>query len=160
MGTISGCRSYYTLEDFGTRHYGAVSEKLGLEVTRLPSDTTFRRILQKLDFHTLAQQFEQWVNSAFNIEPGEWVAVDGKSIKGTVTAPGTAYQNFISLVSLYSSQQGIVFASQQFESNQTNELKVVQTMLETLHLEGFVFSMDALHCRATFTEEDSPAKLA
>jgi hypothetical protein len=45
MGTISGCRSYYALEDFGVRHYGAVSEQLGLTVTRLPSDTTFRRIL-------------------------------------------------------------------------------------------------------------------
>ena len=28
MGTISGCRSYYALEDFGVRHYQAVSEKL------------------------------------------------------------------------------------------------------------------------------------
>ena len=65
MGTISGCRSYYALEDFGTRHYQAVSEKLGLTVTRLPSDTTFRRILQKLDFQVLAQQFEQWVDSTF-----------------------------------------------------------------------------------------------
>ena len=44
MGTVSGCRSYYALEDFGVRHYGAVSKKLGLTVTRLPSDTTFRRI--------------------------------------------------------------------------------------------------------------------
>ena len=59
MGTIIGCRSYYALEELGTRHYGAVSEKLGLTVTRLPSDTTFRRILQKLDFQILAQQFEQ-----------------------------------------------------------------------------------------------------
>ena len=90
MGTISGCRSYYALEDFGARHYKAVSEQLGLEVTRLPSDTTFRRILQQLNFQTLAQQFEQWVNSAFKIEPGEWVAIDGKSITGTVTEPGTA----------------------------------------------------------------------
>ena len=85
MGTISGCRSYYALEDFGARHYGAVSEKLGLKVTRLPSDTTFRRILQKLDFQVLAQQFEQWVDSTFTLEPGQWVAIDGKSIKGTVT---------------------------------------------------------------------------
>ena len=100
MGTISGCRSYYALEDFGTRHYGAVSEKLGLTVTRLPSDTTFRRILQKLDFETLAQQFEQWASRTIDIQPGEWVAMDGKSIKGTVTEPGTAYQNLISMVSL------------------------------------------------------------
>ena len=29
MGTISGCRSYYALEDFGARHYEAVSKQLG-----------------------------------------------------------------------------------------------------------------------------------
>ncbi|PSB26517.1 hypothetical protein C7B70_23710 [Chlorogloea sp. CCALA 695] len=98
----------------------------------------------------MAQQFEQWVNSTFTLEPGEWVAVDGKSIKGTVTAPGTAYQNFISLVSLYSRQQGIVLKSQQFESKQDSELKVVQTMLEALDLEGVVFTLDALHCQKNY----------
>ncbi len=150
IGTISGCRSYYALEDFGVRHYQAVSEKLGLTVTRLPSDTTFRRILQKLDFQTLAQQFEQWVSSICTLEPGEWVAVDGKSIKSTVTEPGTAYQNFISLVSFYISQQGMVLASQPFELKHNSELKVVQTMLEALNLEGVVFTLDALHCQKNY----------
>ena len=60
MGTISGCRSYYALEDFGTRHYQAVSEKLGLEVTRLPSDTTFRRILHYRSI------FKLWLFSSSN----------------------------------------------------------------------------------------------
>lgn len=150
MGTISGCRGYQALEDFGVRHYEAVSEKLGLTVNRLPSDTTFRRILQKLDFQELAQQFEQWASQTIDIQAGEWVAMDGKSIKGTVEEPQTAYQNFVSLVSVYSCNQGLVLATQQFESNQTNELKVVQTMLETLHLEGIVFTMDALHCQKNY----------
>jgi len=150
MGTISGCRSYYALEDFGPRHYRAVSEQLGLEVTRLPSDTTFRRILQKLDFETLAQQFEQWASRTIDIQAGEWVAIDGKSIKGTGTLPGTAYQNFINMVSLYSSQQGVVLASQQFESKHNSELKVVQTMIEALELEEVVFTMDALHCQKNY----------
>ena len=150
MGTISGCKGYQALEDFGVRHYQAVSEKLGLTVTRLPSDTTFRRILQKLDFKVLAQQFEQWANSTFDTEPGEWIAIDGKSIKGTVTEPGTAYQNFIGLVSVYSSRQGVVLASQQFESKKSGELKVVQTMLEALHLKEVVFTMDALHCQKNY----------
>jgi len=150
MGTISGCRSYYALEDFGTRHYQAVSEKLELTATRLPSDTTFRRILQKLDFETLAQQFEQWASRTINIQPGEWVAMDGKSIKGTVTEPGTAYQNFVNLVSVYSSQLGVVLAAQQFESKQSSELKVVQTILEGLQLEGVVFTLDALHCKKNY----------
>jgi hypothetical protein len=150
MGTISGCRSYYALEDFGVRHYQAVSEKLGLKVTRLPSDTTFRRILEKLDFQTLAQQFEQWADSTFDTEPGEWVAIDGKSIRGTVIEHRTAYQNFVNMVSVYSSQQGIVLAAQQFESKHNSELKVVQTMLEALQLEGVVFTMDALHCQKNY----------
>lgn len=150
MGTISGCRSYYALEDFGARHYRAVSEKLGLTVTRLPSDTTFRRILQKLDFQVLAIQFGQWADSTFDTELGEWVAIDGKSIRGTVTEPGTAYQNFINLVSVYSSQLGVVLAAQQFESKRNSELKVVQTMLEALQLKGVVFTMDALHCQKNY----------
>ncbi len=102
MGTINGCRSYYALEDFGTRHYEAVSEQLGLTVTRLPSDTTFRRFYRKCDFQTLAQQFEAWVSRTIDIQPQEWLAVDGKSIKGTITELGTAYQNFVNLVSVYS----------------------------------------------------------
>jgi len=150
MGTISGCRSYYALEDFGARHYGAVSEQLGLTVTRLPSDTTFRRILQKLDFQVLAEQFEQWANQTLNIQPQEWVAIDGKSIKGTVIEPGTAYQNFVALVSAYSSLHGVVIATQQFESNKSSELKVVQTMLTALNLEGVVFTLDALHCQKNY----------
>src|SRR4028118_1409117 len=78
MGTISGCRSYYALEDFGARHYEAVSEQLGLTTTRLPSDTTFRRILQKLDFQALGKQFGQWASHNIDIQPQEWIAIDGK----------------------------------------------------------------------------------
>jgi hypothetical protein len=150
MGTISGCRSYYALEDFGARHYQALSEKLGLTVTRLPSDTTFRRILQRLDFHLLAQKFEQWASLAIDIQPQEWVAIDGKSIKGTVTEPGTAYQNFVNLVSVYSSQQGVVLTTQQFESKTTSELTVVQTLLEALHLERVVSTLEALHSQKNY----------
>ncbi len=103
-----------------------------------------------LDFQVLIQQFEQWANSTFNTELEEWVAIDGKSIKGTVTEAGTAYQNFVSLVSFYSSLHGVVLATQQFETNYNSELKVVQAMLEALQLEGVVFTMDALHCQKKY----------
>lgn len=90
MGTLSGCRGYQALEDFGVRHYQVLSERLGLTVSRLPSDTTFRRILHRLDFHLLAQQFQQWASSTCAPQVGEWMAIDGKSIKGTVREPQTA----------------------------------------------------------------------
>ena len=147
MGTLSGCRSYYALEDFGVRHYQGLSEKLGLTVNRLPSDTTFRRILQRLDFQLLAQLFQEWASRAIDTKPDEWVPIDSKSIKGTVREPGTAYQNFISLVSVYSSQQGVVLATQQFETKTTSELTVVQTLLKALDLDGVVLTLYALHCK-------------
>ncbi len=98
----------------------------------------------------LTDQFEQWVSQTISIQPQGWVALDGKSIKGTVTEAGTAYQNFVALVSVYCSQQGVVLATQQFESKHHSELKVVQTMLEALNLEGVVFTLDALHCQKNY----------
>ena len=142
---MSGCRSYYALFRLWSAKCEALCEKLGLTLNRLPSDTTFRRVLQKLDFALLAQEFEQWAKDNVEMELGEWVAIDGKGIKATVTQPQTAYQNFVSLVSFYSSQRGIVLATQQFETKTTSELTVVQTMLEALHLEDVVFTLDALH---------------
>lgn len=147
MGTMSGCRSYQALEDFGMRHYEALSEKLGINIKRLPSDTTFRRILQRLDFVQLKQQFEQWAKDNIEMEPGEWVAIDGKSIKSTVDKHDSDYQNFVSMVSVYSQQQGVVLATQAFERKSTSELKVVQTLLEALELQNVVMTLDALHCQ-------------
>ena len=93
MGTISGCQSYYALEEFGARHCAALCEKLGLTLNRLPSDTTFRRVLQKLDFALLAQQFEEWAKDNIEMEPGEEIAIDGKSIKSKVEKEKADYQN-------------------------------------------------------------------
>jgi hypothetical protein len=59
-------------------------------------------------------------------------------------------QNFVSVVSAYSHQPGVVLAAQQFESKKSSELKVVQTMLEALQLEGVVFTLDALHCQKNY----------
>jgi len=145
IGTLSGCRSYYAIEDFGVRHYQALSEKLGLTVTRLPSDTTFRRILHRLDFQLLEQLFQQWASRSIEPKLDEWVSIDGKSIKGTVSEAGTAYQNLVSLVSVYSAQPGVVLAMQQFETKTTSELTVVQNLLEALNLEGVVFTLYALN---------------
>ncbi len=151
MGTMSGCRSYYALEDFGVRHYEVLSEKLGLTLKRLPSDTTFRRILQRLDFALLAQQFEQWTKDNIDIELGEWIAIDGKSIKSTVASEDSDYQNFVTLVSVYSQRQGVVLAAEAFEHKTSSELKVVQTLLEALHLQDVVVTLDALHCQKNYT---------
>lgn len=147
LGTVSGCYGYCALEDFCVRHYAALCEHLGVKVKRWPSDTTFRRIFQQLDFEKLTEQFNQWAGKEFEPEAGEWLAIDGKSIKGTVQGYSQSYQNFVSVVSVYSHQRGVVVALKQFENKQQSELKVVQSLLVALGLKDVVFTLDALHAQ-------------
>ncbi len=69
--------------EFGARHCEALCEKLGLNLNRFRWDTTFRRVLQELDFGLLAQQLEQWAKEQVELELGKGIAIDGKSITST-----------------------------------------------------------------------------
>lgn len=147
LGTLSGCKGYKALEDFCLRHYGAVCECLGIAIKRLPSDSTFRQIFQNLDFEQLSQAFHAWTKGDDKQEGQDWWAMDGKGISGTVCDASESYQNFVSLVSVYSHQRGIVVALQQFENKATSEITVVRSLLETLDCQDIVFTFDALHCQ-------------
>ena len=94
-----------------------------------------------------AQQFEQWAKDNVRLEPGEGIAIDGTRIKSTVSKNNFDYQNFVSMVSVYSQQQGVVLATQAFEHKSNSELKVVQKLLATLALQDVVVTLDALHCQ-------------
>ena len=83
LGTMSEC--YAALEDFCVRHYAEVSQRLGLEGARLPSDSTFRRLFEQLDFEQVVGAFNAWAGVQMPIEAGDWLAIDGKSIKGTLS---------------------------------------------------------------------------
>jgi hypothetical protein len=147
LGTLSECYGYAALEDFCVRHYAALCEKLGMTFNRLPSDSTFRRLFEQLDFEKLTDCFVAWAKADNQIRPGSWLAVDGKSIKSTVQAYNQSYQNFVNVVSVYSHQQGVVVALKQFQNNEQSEIKVVEKLLETLNFTGVVFTCDALHCQ-------------
>jgi hypothetical protein len=147
LGVMSGCRGYKALEEFGIRHYQQLCEVLELKLGRMPSDTTIRRMFRQVNFEQLTQQFNAWAGERFAPEAGEWLAVDGKSIKGTVQESDKAWQNFVNVVSVYSHQQRVVLAQKSFENKAQSEIQVVEQLLSELALTGVVVSMDALHCQ-------------
>ena len=59
------------------------------------------------------------------------------------------FQNFVSLVSLFSSKREQVFHVERLENKKDNEGKTVEELLEILDLKGVVFILDALHCKKT-----------
>jgi DDE_Tnp_1-associated len=145
MGVMSGCSGYRALEDFVQRHQSVLLELLELPHKRLPSFSTLRRIMIRIDFVALTNAFNAWVAEAFEITELEQVAMDGKSIKASVKDYDKSYQDFVSVVSAYSIHQGIVLGLQSMHNHTTSEIVTVQTLLEGLHLQGVCFSFDALH---------------
>ncbi|MEG4015803.1 hypothetical protein [Microcoleus sp. S11D4] len=67
---------------------------------RFPSDSRFRNIIQALDFEILAVVFNVWCKQTLSIDEGELMAMDGKSIKSTLTGGNSSYQNFVTMVSV------------------------------------------------------------
>ena len=110
MGTLSNCLGYRALEDFGRRHQQALVERLKLPPMRFPSDSTFRRVMMGIDFTQLAKVFSNWTRDWMPTQQQDWLGVDGKSIKATVSNYDKAYQDFVNVVSVFSSRQGIAIA--------------------------------------------------
>ena len=53
LGILSGCQSLRDLERFAIRHHAALTEALGVELRRPPSDSSFRYFFQQVDVPAL-----------------------------------------------------------------------------------------------------------
>lgn len=102
MGTMNGCQGYRALEDFVQRHQPVLIELLELPYKRLPSFSTLRRMMVRLDFAALAVAFNAWARETFPTLATEQIATDGKSIKASMIDYDKSYQDFINIVSAFS----------------------------------------------------------
>ena len=147
MGTMSGCFGYRALEDFARRHHDALVASLQLPPTRCPSDSTFRRVMMGIDFTDLAYVFNNWANDWMPTQAQDWLGVDGKSIRATVSDYDKAYQDFINVVSVFNTRCGVAIALEEFHNKESSEIAVVHALLATLKLQSVVFTFDSLHCQ-------------
>jgi DDE_Tnp_1-associated len=145
MGTMSGCTGYRALEDFVKRHRKDLLELMGLPQSRLPSYSTLRKAMVRVNFEAFTQAFNHWASETFGVSAEEQIPVDGKSIKATVKDYDQPYQDFVSVVSAFSPAQGVVVGLQSMHNRDESEIVTVRTLLETLQLKGVCFSLDALH---------------
>jgi hypothetical protein len=148
LGAMTGYWGYRPLEDFTRVHRQNLIELLELpEQIKLPSYSTFRRILLRLDFQVLTDVFNAWAASIFEPVAEERLAMDGKSICCTLTEYNQSYRNLISIVSVFSHQRGIVMRMQPMSVQKNSEIKVVQQLVSEFQGQRVLFTLDALHCQ-------------
>ena len=107
---------------------------------------TIRRVMMIIDFNRLSQLMYQWTRTRIGIK-GEWIACDGKGIKGSMTQYHSKYQNFVSLVNAYCSKTGVVLYNAAMNNKDISEIEVLRKVLQVLDLEGVVITADAIHCQ-------------
>lgn len=72
------------------------------------------------------------------------MAIDGKSIKSTSVGGNSSYQNFVSLVSVYSHARGWVVRHKVMENQQRIEIEAVEELVQELAGSQVVITADAL----------------
>ena len=153
MGIMSGYWGYRGLGRFVERHRRQLIKILSIPQARVPSYSTIRRIMMNLDYEVVAQVFNDWASQYTHTRQGQWVAIDGKSLKNTVSDCCGQEQNFVTMVSAFSHNRGEILGVKVMENKKQSEIKVVQDLLELLDLKGVVFTMDALHCQKKLSRQ-------
>ena len=147
MGMMSGYWGYRQLGRFVERHRRELIRRLQIPKARVPSYSVLTRVMLNLDYEELQKVFNQWSKQYSLIPSSEWISLDGKSLKNTVSNYDNAQQNFINCVSAFSHQRGLVLGVKMMENKGESEINVVRDLIELLDLTGVVFTFDALHCQ-------------
>jgi hypothetical protein len=147
MAILSGHYGYRGIGRFLERHRRSLIELLSIPKSRVPSYSTIIRVMMTLNYEFVLKQFNDWIQSNGMLPSGEWVSIDGKALKNTVTNYSGQEQNFVNFVSAFSHQKGLVLGLKVNKNKDQSEITTVQELLELLDLKGVVFTFDALHCQ-------------
>ena len=147
LGIMSGYWGYRGLGRFIERHRRQLIETLEIPGARVPSYSTIRRVMMDLDYQFVTKVFNDWASQYTHNNQGQWVAIDGKSLKNTVDDCYGKQQNFVMMVSAFSHYRGEILGVKVMENKKQSEIVAVQDLLESLDLKGVVLTMDALHCQ-------------
>jgi predicted transposase YbfD/YdcC len=147
LGFLCGYPGYRPLASFCRNHEPSLRLLLALSDDQpLPSYSTFRRHFLQTSPDGLIAGFNHWAMATLPTFSPALLPIDGKSIRATSTGGNGENQNFVSLVSLYSEQLGVLHI-RMMENKKASEIHVAQALLAQLPAlpPGQCFSFDALH---------------
>lgn len=86
------------------RHKQSLIDTLDIPSYWVPSYSTMRRVMMRVNFDELTRIFNCWANQYIELSERSGLATNGKRIRGTVIDYSNAYQAFVSVVSIFALQ--------------------------------------------------------
>lgn len=172
MAILSKQQSLKGVARFAKSNEEELTKSLNLK-HGVPKFNTFRDFFQTIDSQLLVEHFIAWVKSKEEKEPvqsekyllesekelvkeeqakdlsicDDFIALDGKAVKSTVVGGNTNLQNFISVVSAFGHQSGLVYGMESYENGKSGETQSLRDLMEKLGLVDKIITMDALHTK-------------
>jgi predicted transposase YbfD/YdcC len=145
---IACAESWEDIELYGRSKQAWLKSFLALP-NGIPSHDTFRRVFMLIDPDAFEACFARWAQSLMGKVEREVVAIDGK----TVRRSGSRRHDHgpLHLVSAWASDQGLVLGQREVDGK-SNEITAVPELLDTLHLDGAIVTLDAMGCQKQIAE--------
>jgi len=140
---VCGVECIENITFFGTTHLQWLKQYLALP-NGIPSADTILRVLARIDHAKFEACFLNWTRGYFKerMQPGSVIAIDGKTIRGSVTETGRG----VHLVSAWANELGLVLG-QVKTAEKSNEITAIPELLAALDLAGCVVTIDAMGCQ-------------
>ena len=141
LAKLSGQYTPTGITEWIRLRYRALMSAMGAHWRPAPSINTIRRILaESVLAEELQEVCRQFLHEEYGGQQTEAVAIDGKTMRGTIASGST---QGIHLLSAYLPEEGVTLA-QEAVANHENELVAAPKLLAQLDLRGRVVSGDAM----------------
>lgn len=156
LAVSAGCRGFLAIDDWLVSYRTELLELFHPAKSRLPSYSTIRRIMLKLDY----QAYSSCLGQFFKIEPiaGETIAMDGKVLRGSyarsTNGSKTESHPAIQLVTVYVVERGLILPIQPVDCK-SNEIKALPPVIKVLAQRGVVFAFDAINTQKKIVSRSS-----
>jgi hypothetical protein len=147
MAFLSNAKSYRDISRFIRVRFEVLKGHFGLTWKKAPGYTTVRNIILGVDSEELEACFRGYTQSFIDVasaNPIGSIAFDGKTLRGS-------YDHFqdkraVQILSMFRTEDHLILAHEVIDQK-TNEIPMVQKLLADIGLEGYYYTMDALHCK-------------
>lgn len=149
---ICGGEGYEAMELIGRTRESFFRQFLELP-NGVPSADTFRRVLSLLDPKMLAKCLAEWIatirpSCEAEPSPGEVVAIDGKTIRGSADCSHKAFH----VISAFVADSQITLGELAVPEK-TNEINAVPELLDIIDVTGTIVTADAMSCQRKIAEK-------
>lgn len=145
---LAGARSFTAIAEWAADADAETLARLGVTGT-VPSESTFRRTLQRLDADAFDDLAGRWAaqRTAPQLGARRVIAVDGKTLRGS----GHGGQDSRHLLAALDHAHGVVLGQVEVDAT-TNEIPRFSALLDRIEITDAVITADALHAQHAHAE--------